>query len=217
MKFTLTLILALLLLAPGCTDIVISEPVDVDEPSTGKCQIDQDCNDLNTCTANLCIDGQCSFPPAEEICVIDGVCSKKDDIAADNACLVCDPSKDDKGWSNRVCDDGDPKTQDSCGTEAGCIFSPIEGCPEGYTGDNCDQCDEGYQDNDEDGFCAVNCDEANLECGPQGSCSDGEGQALCVCNEGHQGENCDACQEGSSRNSHRTVSGMASSMRMFGS
>jgi len=73
---------------------------------------------------------------------------------------------------NSVCDD-------SSGA-AVCV------CIEGYTGDDCSNCAEGYQDNDYNGTCLVSCSVSGLQCGDDSGCDDSGGTAVCVCHEGFQ-------------------------------
>ncbi len=81
-------------------------------------------------------------------------------------------------------------TCDSSSDEAVCV------CDEGYTGDACDICDTGYQDNDGDGECLPDCDTSGLECGSHGTCDDSSGAAVCVCDVGYTGAACDTCDTG---------------------
>ena len=69
-------------------------------------------------------------------------------------------------------------------------------CPLGYVGENCDQCDQDYQDNDGDGVCLPSCAAGSVECGDFGECDDSTGIALCICDENHEGEVCGGCAEG---------------------
>lgn len=67
-------------------------------------------------------------------------------------------------------------------------------CDEGYTGGACELCDDGYQDNDDDGLCAPAC--ASDTCDAPHVCADASGAAACVCPEGYAGEDCETCAEG---------------------
>jgi len=83
---------------------------------------------------------------------------------------------------------GDRGCDDSSGTA-------ICGCEPGYTGAECAECAEGFQDNDTDGTCLPDCASAAFECG-HGTCSDASGTAACVCDEGYEGEQCASCAAG---------------------
>src|SRR5690606_32587819 len=68
-------------------------------------------------------------------------------------------------------------------------------CTTGHTGLRCDTCAEGFQDNDGDGVCSLDCTLANLPC-VHGACDDASGTALCACETGYAGTLCDACADG---------------------
>jgi len=68
-------------------------------------------------------------------------------------------------------------------------------CEAGYAGVTCDVCAAGYQDKDEDGVCAADCETANLGC-VHGTCSDESGAAVCACETGYASELCDECAAG---------------------
>ena len=69
-------------------------------------------------------------------------------------------------------------------------------CNTGYAGADCDECAEGYQDNDGDGVCAPDCDTRGLTCNNHGTCSDELGVALCECEAEYTGADCDECASG---------------------
>jgi hypothetical protein len=54
-------------------------------------------------------------------------------------------------------------------------------CQAGYTGPTCEDCTEGYQDNDHDGTCLPTCATSGLVCQNGGTCTDASGQAACDC------------------------------------
>ncbi len=74
-------------------------------------------------------------------------------------------------------------------TVDGCV------CDDGYGGDSCGNCAAGYQDNDGDGTCNVNCETAGLTCDPPNQCVDYGGVAECDCERGYTGDDCTACAE----------------------
>lgn len=95
---------------------------------------DKPCDDGNTCTEDRCtLEGQCEHTAAEDVCNVDGTCYAAGTSPDLNPCLVCDPTRDAKGWSDKVCDDGNPCTTDLCDASEGCKFAP----------DDAASCDDG--------------------------------------------------------------------------
>ena len=83
-----------------------------------------------------------------------------------------------------------------CGPHGACVDAasgPACVCTGGYTGDACDTCATGLQDNDGDGTCRPAC--VPDGCG-RGSCDDTSGEVVCTCDEGYAGSDCSACAEG---------------------
>ena len=74
------------------------------------------------------------------------------------------------------------------GEEPECI------CDEGYAGAECGECDDGYQDNDDDGTCQESC--AGNDCSGGGTCDDASGAAVCSCEGLRAGEQCERCTAG---------------------
>lgn len=68
----------------------------------------------------------------------------------------------------------------SCDDQSG---APSCVCAQGYTGDDCGTCADGYQDNDHDGTCETTC--ATVSCGEHSVCSDSSGTAACGCVAGY--------------------------------
>jgi len=94
---------------------------------------------------------------------------------------------------NDACDPDPCNGRGTCetvGGEAQCT------CEEAYGGQFCDACADGYQDNDGDDVCAPGCEIAQIDCADNAACDDGSGEAVCVCNPGHEGPDCDACADG---------------------
>jgi hypothetical protein len=95
--------------------------------------------------------------------------------------------------ANEVCD------LDSCNYAGACDDSTgviVCSCDTGYAGPTCAYCQDGFQDNNNDGVCRLNCALANPPC-DQGSCSDASGTAICVCNSGWSGSLCATCNDDS--------------------
>jgi beta-lactamase superfamily II metal-dependent hydrolase len=69
-------------------------------------------------------------------------------------------------------------------------------CNQGYTGNSCQYCATGYQDNDDNGSCLPNCLTADLYCGQHGHCDDSSGTAACDCDMGYAGQDCQSCATG---------------------
>ncbi len=95
----------------------------------------------------------------------------------------CSPDCASAGLScpaNATCQDGSGTAQCVCNT--------------GYAGGSCDHCDMGYQDKDGDGSCLPSC--AMVDCSNAGTCDDSSGTAICDCDPGNVGDNCESCTTG---------------------
>ncbi len=135
--------------------------------------------------------GHCDDSTGETMCVCD-----EGHIGDD--CATCDDGYQDNN-SDGYCLPTCETSSLNCGQHGDCSdssgFATCD-CQEGYAGDLCDLCSGGYQDNDGDGVCTVDCFHADLSCGNNAMCDDSEGTAVCVCNEGYAGDNCDTCADG---------------------
>ncbi|MDP7037796.1 MAG: hypothetical protein QGI45_01455 [Myxococcota bacterium] len=69
-------------------------------------------------------------------------------------------------------------------------------CDMGYTGTDCSTCDTGYQDDDGDGTCELECASASLDCNEHGVCVLVDGAPACDCDDGYTGDNCENCDTG---------------------
>jgi len=69
-------------------------------------------------------------------------------------------------------------------------------CDMGYTGTDCSTCDTGYQDDDGDGTCELECASASLDCNDHGVCVLVDGAPACDCDDGYTGDNCENCDTG---------------------
>lgn len=84
-----------------------------------------------------------------------------------------------------------------CGDHGSCSVEgdePACVCDAGYVGTECGECDDGYQDNDEDGTCEESC--ASNDCSGAGSCDDASGVAVCTCEGLRAGDECERCTAG---------------------
>jgi len=149
-------------------------------------------------------DGQCEETCGESglDCGMHGVCSDADGVPA----CACDI-----GWTGDKCTDcadGFHKEGPDCAANTYCKADSCSGhgqcdatagfpqciCSAGYQGEKCEQCADGYQDNDNDGTCLAACGELGPGC-VDGQCLDASGEAVCVCDYGYQGTLCDQCLE----------------------
>ncbi|MBN2340899.1 MAG: PPC domain-containing protein [Deltaproteobacteria bacterium] len=101
-----------------------------------------------------------------------------------------------------VADEPDCETLDPCAEHGTCVY---EGgvkrcdCEPLYAGLFCEQCMEGYQDNDDNGDCLPSCETAvanGLDCGDNGACEESSGATVCDCAGNWSGALCDVCPPG---------------------
>ncbi|MFU8802305.1 MAG: LamG-like jellyroll fold domain-containing protein, partial [Bradymonadaceae bacterium] len=98
--------------------------------ATCECRLDSQCDDLDSCTQNLCDDGNCVHPPTGACCEVDGDCDDSNactvNLCQDGLCTYpasthCDDL--DRCTSNICNPDGsssNPETGECCTTDAGC-------------------------------------------------------------------------------------------------
>ncbi|MGI5860885.1 MAG: clostripain-related cysteine peptidase [Myxococcales bacterium] len=156
------------------------------DTATGGCVIDM------KCTATSCNGrGTCNDATGVVVCACEqaytgancAACAAGfQDKDADGTCLPDCESANLECGANSQCDD-------ASGTAA-CM------CLEGYTGEGCAACAEGYQDNDSNGTCLANCGTAGIGCAGHAHCDDASGTAACVCDEGYTGQDCASCANG---------------------
>jgi len=155
-----------------------------DNDGNGTCR--EDCS-----TADLgCLHGQCQDSSGAAQCVCETG-------YAGDTCGECAPGYQDND-DDDVCEIGCALWNGDCGLYGTCDDTdgtPHCACYPGYTGSDCRQCDDGYQDNDGNGTCHEDCATAAPDC-VHGSCSDVSGEALCVCEDTWDGDLCDACAAG---------------------
>ncbi len=91
----------------------------------------------------------------------------------------------------------DPCEGNTCSGRGSCYVSNDEticACDEGYSGDLCGECREGYHD--EDGACVVNEVCETDSCSGHGTCGDSTGVVACDCDEAYEGNQCESCAPG---------------------
>ncbi|MCZ6652123.1 MAG: M12 family metallo-peptidase [Planctomycetota bacterium] len=138
------------------------------------CTTNGDCDDLDVCTTDTCVDGSCSNTPLN---CNDSVACTADSCDSATGLCINDPIDAD-------CDDGDACTDDTCDQLDGCVTASII-CPVGETCLNgfCGLCDG-------DGVCDANedCNTCPSDCfsGSGASC----GNDIC---EAGDGEDCVSC------------------------
>ncbi len=137
-------------------------------------------------------------------CGLHGTC----DDSGGAAVCACDV-----GYAGALCDTCDVGHQDNdgdgicqpdcatsgldCGIHGACNDSggtAVCVCDAEYTGVECDTCVAGYQDNDGNGTCMPDC--STQDCNGHGTCDDSGGTAVCGCDVGYVGAECDTCEVG---------------------
>ncbi|MDQ2646281.1 MAG: hypothetical protein M3020_20880 [Myxococcota bacterium] len=143
---------------------------------------------LRECDEDTCNEhGECSDATGTIVCSCEGGYTG---TFCDN-CAMGEQDNDDDGTCSPACD------EDSCGENGDCDDddgSLACDCYEGYDGAACDECAEGFQDNDDNDSCEPAC--GDNSCPENADCDDGDGSLGCTCQEGYDGEDCDQCAEG---------------------
>ena len=146
----------------------------------------QDNDDNGTClpdcaTADLdCHHGICDDGTGTAGCVCDTGYTGAD-------CTRCQNGYQDNDH-NGSCTPNCATSGLSCGVHGRCsdlTGTPTCQCYTGYTGALCDECAEGFQDNDGDGFCRATCETLGWTCSDHGLCMDDTGTAVCQCESGY--------------------------------
>ena len=157
----------------------VAQPLDCrDSPcgSRGDCTSSRDGDDVCLCdeayTGQRCANCADGFQDNDR----DGICRAACGVA-DVACT-----------GRRVC-------SDVTGT-AICL------CENGYTGDACSECAEGYRELPSAHVCVPTCEAIELECSEFATCVEGAFGAVCECLPGWGGENCEECALGYSQTSN---------------
>jgi hypothetical protein len=147
-------------------------------------------------------DGVCTTSCASTSCTAAQTCSDSSGTAhcacpGNHTGPSCDHCP--VGWTPRpadnVCVQGCTLGGSGCGVRKTC--DPSLGvcvCQAGYSGDQCDGCATGYQDNNHDGTCTAGC--AMMTCPTGQSCNDSSGTARCACPADRMGTNCEQCLAG---------------------
>jgi hypothetical protein len=104
----------------------------------GKCVgMGTPCNDMNPCTQNTCLNGQCTFPMEMlgTACVFDA-CRTGSTCSANGQCQM---------GTAINCDDANPCTADSCDPANGCVHQPNNAgtCSDGNACTTADKCVNG--------------------------------------------------------------------------
>jgi len=112
----------------GCVSYNLDGPCDDNDPCTetdvcqgGACVGSGalTCNDNNDCTTDTCVPGSgCDFAPNTQPCDDGDLCTTGDQCGAG----ACEPG------APLNCDDQDQCTEDSCVSDIGCVYTPVDPC-----------------------------------------------------------------------------------------
>jgi Notch-like protein len=173
-------------------------------------------NNIDDCAPNPCQNGgvctdqvngfSCACPPGYE----GNTCSGNIDDCSSNPCQNGGTCTDGINGYTCTCPAGyngencQNNVDDCAGTpclNGGACTDLVNGfsctCATGYDGTTCESCATGYQDNDQNGTCAPTCATSGLgNCSGHGTCSDTTGTAVCGCDQGYDGVNCESCATG---------------------
>ncbi len=81
----------------------------------------------------------------------------------------------------------------NCSNKGNCIVENGETkceCFDSYSGENCESCVIGFQDNDNNGECLPDCETSEINCGNKGKFNDDSGEVKCDCDLGYSGDLC---------------------------
>ena len=157
-------------------------------------------DDEITCTDDLCSAGECTHPPKDGKCLIEGSCYNDSNNNPENECQYCDTIFSQSAWRNKnddtECNDDNICTQaDSCqdglceGTDPVICDPPAQCKQEGECNPENGNCEYANSDN------GINCNDDN-ECTQTDSCFEGQctGSDDVVCaplNQCHEAGICD--------------------------
>jgi subtilisin-like proprotein convertase family protein len=149
---------------------------------------DEDGTCEEACATNTCSNhGNCDDSLGEVRCS----CFTGYTASRCTECAVGYQDNDDNTTCLRACDEDTCNDHGECDDADGTVGCECSG---GYTGAFCDNCEEGDQDNDDNGTCTPACDEET--CSGAGDCDDESGTATCTCDTGYDGDDCSDCAEG---------------------
>jgi len=154
--------------------------VDYEGECVPGCSDNEDCDDGNECTEDICDDGLCENPDVAD----NTPCDDGDACTEADTCIsgVCE------GGPPLYCNDGNVCTDDSCDSSSGCVYPA-----------NTASCDDGNacteEDNCANGVCqagtSIDCDDGNV-------CTDDSCDILSGCTHDYNTASCDdgdACTE----------------------
>lgn len=130
---------------------------------------------VDHCRGIECNDhGECVVNNGEPVCICEEgyageLCEERGEGYYDDG---------DECVENESCDEESCSGHGTCDNSTGKIGCT---CNEGYAGDQCELCDHGFQNNDNDGVCRPDCATSGFDCGLHGVCEDATGTASCVC------------------------------------
>jgi len=177
------------LASAGCPTQAIVCNLDTDCPGDQLC-VDQTCR--HTCnvtaeceTGERCQQGYCM--PGGDAAATDSAASDRggtDRTGVDQN--ASDRPASDHAIADRAVPDGAIRCDDSyCSAHGECWVTGSDItclCGAGYAQPRCAACASGYQDNDSNGTCLLDCAHANLSCAqPHTRCGDSDGTADCGC------------------------------------
>jgi hypothetical protein len=108
------------------------------DPAAGGCVNERDpsccteasqCDDMNPCTIDGCVNGVCAQAPSPDCCSSDDECFVEE--CGPGQCTAGSCTFDgccDVGPTGVLCDDGNVCTQDECAADGACLHSPEPGC-----------------------------------------------------------------------------------------
>ena len=172
----------------------------VDKLCQYECATSDDCEGIGAvCLANVCKIHDCSNsnPCINGDCIdsLSGMtCSCLTEYTG-TYCDRCNGGYHDDGNGNCI-EDGLCPHPDLCGDHGSCVSGDpnfVCDCDEGYAGDYCGNCSAGYYKvNDE----CVPVEECSPDfCLEHGTCVDDTGVAVCSCENGYTGNQCEGCAD----------------------